>query len=110
MSSPWVPRAPAYVNSLVPSVGEQFAALRKSVYAAGPLDRVTCELVMLGAFATARHQMPFKNHATMARDAGIPLAAARQAVMITLCSTTTMNDVANALSWLEEVYASGDKA
>jgi len=100
-----VESAPDYVNSVNPTIAENFHTLRQSLYAAGPIDFTTRELIMIAVFATAGYEMPFKNHAVRLAKAGVPLETARQAVLITFASTTTMVQLAAALSWLDDVYA-----
>ena len=104
MTSRLIDRAPDYVRSIAPDVGESFSALRRAVYESGPLDMRIQELVMLGAFATAGYEMPFKNHVRRGRGFGVTKEEARQAVIITLASTTTMRQLADALNWIEESF------
>ena len=84
-----------------------FQAMRKAVMAAGPLDHNTCELIVLGAFATARVEMGFKVHAKRLLADGVDIAAIRQAVMVTLGATTAFNVCIEAMRWIDEAAADG---
>lgn len=107
MSRKPVTNAPEFVRSIAPGVAEKFHAMRQELYNTGPLDVQTRELIMAGAFATAGYEMPFKNHARRLVDMGVPIEATRQAVLVTLASTCTLKQVADALNWVEEVYDRG---
>ena len=80
-----------------------FQALRKAVLEAGPLDNHTCELITLGAFATAHSEGPFKTHAQRLLKDRVPVAALRQAVLVTFAATTTFSAVIDALRWIDDV-------
>jgi alkylhydroperoxidase/carboxymuconolactone decarboxylase family protein YurZ len=110
MTGKLIDRAPDYVRSIAPAVGEQFSALRRTLYESGPLDMRTQELILLGAFATAGYEMPFKNHVRRAIGFGATKAEAQQAVLVTFASTTTMRQLADALSWIEDVLAEDEAA
>ena len=69
----------------------------------GPLDYNTCELITLGAFATARNEVGFKTHAKRVLKEGVPVEALRQAVLVTLAATTTFNQACDALHWIDDV-------
>ena len=52
-----------YLAQFSEDASRAFRALRKAIGEAGPLDDNTCELIALGAFATARIEDGFKVHA-----------------------------------------------
>lgn len=79
-----------------------FQRLRAAVMAAGPLDHHTCELINLGALATARHEQSFKVHARRLLKEGVEVAALRQAVLSTFAASTTFSQVIDALHWIDQ--------
>jgi alkylhydroperoxidase/carboxymuconolactone decarboxylase family protein YurZ len=90
----------AQVNS---ATADAFQALRKAVLSAGPLDAHTCELITLGAFATAGNEASFKTHAHRLLKEGAAPAALRHAVLVTFGATTTFSQISDALHWVDEV-------
>ena len=85
--------------------GQAFGALRKAVLGAGPLDGQTCELVVLGAFATTGEEASFKVHARRYLKDGGDATAIVHAVLATFGATTTFSQVTAALRWVEETVA-----
>jgi alkylhydroperoxidase/carboxymuconolactone decarboxylase family protein YurZ len=77
--------------------------LRKAVLTSGPLDAVTCELIVLAGFVTSRIESGFKAHARRMLNEGVPTAAIRQAVLVTLGATATFPLVIEALRWVDEI-------
>lgn len=104
MSGKLVDTPPTYIKERNPAVYAGFSAMRAAAFKAGPLDERTCEYVLLGAFATAGYEMPFKNHARKLHEAGLPKEALQQVVFLTFGSTATVNQVALALSWIDDIY------
>jgi alkylhydroperoxidase/carboxymuconolactone decarboxylase family protein YurZ len=94
-----------YLTQIHPDTAAAFQALRKAVLQSGPLDGHTCELITLGAFATARVESSFKTHARRLLKDGVSVAALRQAVLVTFAATTTFSAVVDALRWIDEAAA-----
>lgn len=94
-----------YLAQFSQAASTSFQALRKAVMQAGPLDAHTCELITLGAFATARIEAAFKTHARRLLKDGVPVESLRQAVLVTFGATTTFNDVCEALRWIDDLVA-----
>lgn len=103
MAGKLVEQPPQYVRSLNPVVADGFHELREAV-AQGPLDKQTRELIMVASFATVGYEMPFRNYTTHLKDMKVSKEAVQQAVFLTFGSTTTLNQVALALSWIDDVY------
>ncbi len=94
-----------YLAQFSPGASEAFQSLRKAVLASGPLDAHTCELITLGAFATARVEASFKTHARRLLNEGVAVEALRQAVLVTFAATTTFSAVVDALRWIDDLAA-----
>ena len=92
-----------YLALISKDASTAFQDLRKAVGAAGPLDENTCELIALGAFATARIEDGFKVHARRLLREGVDIAALRQSVLVTMGATTTFNVALQALRWIDEI-------
>lgn len=92
-----------YLKQFSPETGTAFQALRAAVVAAGPLDSHTCELISLGGLVTAGSQESFKVHARRLLKAGVPAAALRQAVLVTLGAATTFAQTLDGLRWIDAV-------
>src|SRR5713226_9576963 len=90
-----------YLAQFSPAASAAFQSLRKAVMQSGPLDAHTCELITLGAFATARAESGFKTHARRLLKDGVPVAALRQAVLVTFAATTTFTSLIDALRWID---------
>lgn len=105
-----VDSSPTLLKKLQPALGAHYAAMREAAFKSGPLEKTTCQLIMLGAFVSAGYEMAFRNHAKWLRESGIPKAVAVQAVLVTLGSTSDVNQVGPALSWIEDVYGPEEQA
>jgi len=81
-----------------------FQQLRKAV-TVGPLDEHACELIVIGALATAGEEGSLKVHARRLRAMGAPVEELRQAVLVTLAASTTFSQTVAALRWVDDVYA-----
>jgi alkylhydroperoxidase/carboxymuconolactone decarboxylase family protein YurZ len=92
-----------YLRQFSPEATTSFQALREAVSKSGPLDHNTCELITLGAFATARIEGGFKTHARRLLNNGVSADALRQAVLVTLGATTTFTVALDALHWIEDL-------
>lgn len=90
-----------------PGAAQAFQDLRKAVLASGPLDHHTCELIVLGAMATAGLEASFKTHTRRLLKEKVDPAAIRQAVLVTFAATTAFSGVSNGLRWVDEVVAEG---
>lgn len=93
------------VRQVSAETADGFAALRRAVEEAGPLDRKYRELINIAAFATARIESGFKTHLGRALDAGATPEEARQAALLTFGSTLGIGPVTDALRWIDEVLA-----
>ncbi|MYW96123.1 hypothetical protein G3I59_37345 [Amycolatopsis rubida] len=85
--------------------GATFRRLRDELLAAGPLDRATCELIVIAGLATAGFEDSFKIHSQRLLDMGVPLAALKHAVMVNLGASSAIFQVARALQWIDELAA-----
>jgi alkylhydroperoxidase/carboxymuconolactone decarboxylase family protein YurZ len=92
-----------YLRQFSPEVTTSFQTLRDAVSKSGPLDHNTCELITLGAFATARIEGGFKTHARRLLNSGVSADALRQAVLVTLGATTTFTIALDALHWIDDL-------
>ncbi len=85
---------------------EAFGALRRAIEESGPIDTKHRELIMLGAFATARIEGGFKTHCGRALSAGATPDEVRQAAALPLAAQLGIGPVGDALRWVDEVIAS----
>jgi alkylhydroperoxidase/carboxymuconolactone decarboxylase family protein YurZ len=102
------PKTPTPVERLAhasPDAAKAFQDLRRAVLAAGPLDHLTCEFVVLGAMVTANNEASFKTHARRLLKEKVDPAALRQVVLVTFAATTTFTDVIAGLRWVDDVCA-----
>jgi 4-carboxymuconolactone decarboxylase len=95
--------SPQTLGTHFPDMLEAHRALQAAAAQGGPLDERTRELILLGAFTAARQEGGFKSHARRAIAAGATPAEVRQAVAITMGNVTSIEVVADALLWAEEV-------
>jgi alkylhydroperoxidase/carboxymuconolactone decarboxylase family protein YurZ len=77
--------------------------MRAAVVAAGPLDQKTRELIVISGLALLGYEDAFKTHSRRLIEAGTPSKAVKHAVLVTLCSTSTLFQVATALQWLTDI-------
>ena len=61
---------------------------------------------MLGAFTVGRQEGGFKSHCRRALAAGATPEEVRQAVVITMSNVASIEVVADALLWVDEVVTS----
>jgi alkylhydroperoxidase/carboxymuconolactone decarboxylase family protein YurZ len=99
------PPSPQTVGKYFPGVVEGHRALQAAAAQGGPLDERMRELVLLGAFTVARQEGGFKSHCRRALAAGATPEEVRQAVVITLSNVASIEVVADALLWVDEVTA-----
>jgi alkylhydroperoxidase/carboxymuconolactone decarboxylase family protein YurZ len=97
------PSSPSTLGKHFPAMLEAHRALQAAAAQGGPLDERTRELILLGAFTAARQEGGFKSHARRALAAGATADELRQAVAITMGNVTSIEVVADALLWVEEV-------
>ena len=95
-----------YLSQFSPEATKSFQGLREAVVSSGPLDTKTCELITLGAFATARIEGGFKTHARRLLNDGVSAEALRQAVLVTFGATTTLTVVLDSLHWIDDIVDS----
>jgi alkylhydroperoxidase/carboxymuconolactone decarboxylase family protein YurZ len=101
MSEALTRRPTRYLEEVSPAAAEAFTALRDAVMAAGPLDRPTCELILIATLAVTGFEDAFKIHARRLLDMAVPVAAMKQAIMVTLAASTAIFQVARAMAWIE---------
>jgi len=92
-----------YLKRISGETGSAFQALRKSVFAAGPLDTHTCELITLGSLVPTGSEQSFKTHGRRLLREGVPVAALRQAVLVTFGASTTFTQVIEGLRWVDHL-------
>jgi 4-carboxymuconolactone decarboxylase len=97
------PLSPQTLGRHFPGMLEAHRALQTVAAQSGPLDERTRELILLGAFTAARQEGGFKSHARRALTAGATPEMLRQAVAITMGNVTSIEVVADALLWIDEV-------
>lgn len=85
---------------------EAFTALRHAIEQSGPIEPKNRELIMIGAFATARIEGGFKTHAGRALAAGATADEVRQAATLPLAAQLGIGPVGDALRWADEVISS----
>lgn len=100
------PPSPQTLGTHFPDMLESHRKLQQAAAAGGPLDERTRELILLGAFIAARQEGGFKSHARRALAAGATPAELRQAVAITMGNVTSIEVVADALLWIDDITAS----
>ena len=99
------PSAMEQVRGVAPASADAFKALRAALVEAGPLDRHTVELIVLGGLVGAGGARSFRTHALRLLDDGVDPAALRHAVLVTLGASATLDQVAAALAWIGDLVA-----
>lgn len=82
-----------------------FEGMRAAVDAAGPLDDRTRELIMLAGYVVAGQPRAFQVHLRRALAAGASPEAVRHAVLVTLGASATLEQVVDALRWIDRGLA-----
>lgn len=100
------PPSPQTLGKHFPGMVDGHRTLQQAAAAGGSLDERTRELILLGAFTAARQEGGFKSHARRALAAGATADELRQAVAITMGNVTSIEVVADALLWIDEVVES----
>jgi len=95
------------VGELNKNVADLFQALREATLTSGPLDRSTCEMIVVAGFAALNCETSFKTHSRRLVKMNVPKATLQHAVLATLGATTVIYQVANALEWIDDVYNEG---
>jgi alkylhydroperoxidase/carboxymuconolactone decarboxylase family protein YurZ len=97
--------SPLTVKAAAPAVGDAFLALRDAIDASSALDAKTRELVVLAGFVVARQEAGFKAHARRALANGATADELRAAALVTLGAVASIEHVADAITWADEVAA-----
>lgn len=84
------------------AAADAFRALRVAQDAHGPLEPGQRELSLLVGFAVTRNEGGFRVHCNRARDAGVPVEAIEQAVILMLGTSLGLVPVVEALSWAHD--------
>jgi len=100
------PPSPETIKRFFPGVLKGHRALQAAAAEGGPLDERTRELILLGAFTVGRQAGGFKSHCRRALAAGATPEEVRQAVVITMSNVASIEVVADALLWVDEVVTS----
>lgn len=77
--------------------------MRNALQKSGPLDHVTCELIVISGMALQGFEDSFKIHSGRLLEAATPKQAIQQAILVTLGATGSLFQVARALQWLDEI-------
>jgi alkylhydroperoxidase/carboxymuconolactone decarboxylase family protein YurZ len=99
------PPSPETIRKHFPGVLEGHQALQRAAAGGGPLDERMRELILLAAFTVGRQEGGFKSHCRRALRAGATPDEVRQAVVITMSNVASIEVVADALLWADEVIA-----
>src|ERR1700722_13775471 len=97
--------SPAVLAAASAEVGAGFQELRERVRAAGPLDAREQNLILLSGFTVARQESGFKSHARRAMEGGATGDEVRHAVVLNLGAIASIELVADALRWADEVIS-----
>lgn len=93
-----------YLRAVAPGVADAFKGMRGQI-AKGPLDYETQEYVIIGGFALAGYEEPFRIHSGRMLDRGVPAENLRHAVMVLLGASSALFPVVRALKWLDAEVA-----
>lgn len=84
------------------AVGEAYSEFRKAVFAAGPLDRATADIAVLGAFVAIGSTQGVRVHGGRMYREGTSIEALRQMVMVCLGQAANFGQVTAALKIIDE--------
>lgn len=93
-----------YLRAVAPDVADAFKGMRGHI-GKGPLDYETQEYVIIGGFALAGFEEPFRIHAGRMLDRGVPAENLRHAVLVLLGASSALFPVVRALKWLDAEVA-----
>jgi alkylhydroperoxidase/carboxymuconolactone decarboxylase family protein YurZ len=93
----------SYLRDESPEAADAFRGMRDALLAAGPLDRITCELIVIGGMAANGWEYSFKHHSRQLLDMGADMAALKHAVLVSLGAVGGMFPIARALQWLRDL-------
>ena len=93
------------VRGVAPAPADAFKTLRAALVNAGPLDRHTVELIVLGGLVTTGGARSFRTHALRLLDDGMDPSALQHAVLVTLGASSTLDQVATALAWIDDLVS-----
>lgn len=96
-------KAPNALAKADERVAEAYAEFRKAVFAAGPLDRATADIAVLGAFVANGSTQGIKVHGGRMYREGTSMEALRQMILVTLGQAATFGNVNAALKALDEI-------
>ncbi len=91
------------MRRMIPDVGKRFGELRAAAMSSGPLDPLTCELILTSSFASAGLEEGFKNHVRELLQGGTPKEVIQHAVVVPLGATMLFLRAVLALRWIDEI-------
>lgn len=110
MTARATPSSHEYLARRHPHVSEAFFDhLRPALEASGSLDKKTKELVMLAGYVVAGQPRAFSVHLRRALQAGADADQVRQTVLLTLGASATLEQVVNALWWVDQEFSETDE-
>ncbi|GAW47887.1 carboxymuconolactone decarboxylase family protein [Nocardioides sp. PD653] len=94
-----------YLSERFPEVADAYRdQFRRTVELDGPLSPRIRELVLLGAYAATRQPRAFALHCERALRSGCDVDEVRQAVLLTLGASATLEWVVDALRSVDEIH------
>ncbi|UKA55204.1 carboxymuconolactone decarboxylase family protein [Arthrobacter sp. FW305-BF8] len=101
-------RPSEYLRGESVAADDSFKALRTALLESGPLDTMTCELIVISALGIAGFEDSFKTHSARVLETGADIDSLRHAVVVTLGATSGIYQVARALEWLDELESEAE--
>jgi AhpD family alkylhydroperoxidase len=95
----------SYLRDESPDAADAFRAMRDALLTAGPLDRITCELIVVAGLAANGWEYSFKHHSRQLLEMGADVAALKHAVLVSLGAVGAAFPLARALQWLRDLEA-----
>ncbi|RNM12196.1 carboxymuconolactone decarboxylase family protein [Nocardioides pocheonensis] len=92
-----------YLMEHSPQAGAALRELRDALVSSGPLDRRTCELIVIAGLATEGFEDSFKVHARRLIALGATPEEMKHAVAVTLGASSVLFQVARAITWIDEL-------
>ena len=96
-------RPSEYLLQQAPRAGAAMREMREALMSSGPLDRRTCELIVIAGLATGGYEDSFKIHARRLLSLGATSEEMKHAVTVTLGASSVLFQVARAISWIDEL-------